>query len=74
MLHDRGVEIGHGTLRFKWNPFSPLFAVEIRKKRIEHLCTHSSWKWLLDEVFVEIKGETHYSYAAALKEIGAAGR
>lgn len=32
LLHERGIEISHETVRFWWNRFGPLFAAEIRKK------------------------------------------
>jgi putative transposase len=44
LLHERGIEISHETVRFWWNRFGPLFAVEIRKKRVQHLCAHSNWE------------------------------
>ena len=44
-------------------PVGPLFAAEIRKRRI-HLHLHSNWRWHLDEVFVRINGETHYLWRA----------
>lgn len=33
-LNERGIEISHETVRFCWNMFGPLFAAEIRKRRI----------------------------------------
>ena len=33
LLHERGIEISHETVRFWWNRFGPIFAAEIRKKR-----------------------------------------
>ena len=39
--------------------FGPMFAVEIRKRRIHHR-SFSHWRWHLDEVFVRINGETYY--------------
>jgi putative transposase len=33
-LHERGIDISHETVRFWWNRFGPLFAAEIRKKRV----------------------------------------
>ena len=60
LLHERGIEISHETVRFWWNRFGPLFAAEIRRKRVQHLRAHSNWQWHLDEVFVKINGETHY--------------
>jgi len=64
LLHERGIDISHETVRFWWNRFGPLFAAEIRKKRIHQLRAHSNWRWHLDEVFVKINGETHYLWRA----------
>ena len=63
ILHERGIDICHETVRYWWNRFGPLFAAEIRKRRI-HLHSHSNWRWHLDEVFVRINGETHYVWRA----------
>lgn len=35
--HERGIEIRHKTVRFWWNRFGPLFAVEIRRKRVDRM-------------------------------------
>ena len=32
ILHERGIEISHETVRFWWKRFAPMFAAEIRKK------------------------------------------
>ena len=64
LLHERGIDICHETVRFWWNRFGPLFAAEIRRKRVQHLRAHSNWQWHLDEVFVKINGETHYLWRA----------
>jgi len=64
LLHERGIDISHETVRFWWNRFGPLFAAEIRQKRIESKRAHSNWQWHLDEVFVKINGETHYLWRA----------
>ena len=64
LLHERGIDISHETVRFWWNRFGPLFAAEIRRKRVQHLRAHSNWQWHLDEVFVKINGETHYLWRA----------
>lgn len=45
------------------NRFGPLFAAEIRKRRVHHRC-YSHWRWHLDEVFVRINGETRYLWRA----------
>ena len=60
LLHERGIEISHKSVRFWWNRFGPMFAAEIRKKRAEHLRCGPQWRWHLDEVFVKINGERHY--------------
>jgi len=63
LLHDRGIDICHETVRFWWNRFGPMFAAAIRKRRI-HRRSYSQWRWHLDEVFVRINGETHYLWRA----------
>ncbi len=64
LLHERGIDICHETVRYWWNRFGPMFAGEIRKKRINRPQNHSNWRWHLDEVFVKINGETHYLWRA----------
>ena len=64
LLHERGIDICHETVRYWWNKFGPMFAREIRKKRMHPVNNHSNWKWHLDEVFVKINGETHYLWRA----------
>ena len=34
LLAERGIDICHETVRLWWNRFGPLFAAEIRKRRI----------------------------------------
>ena len=63
LLHERGIEISHETVRFWWNRFGPMFAAEIRKRRVDRR-SYSLWRWHLDEVFVRINGETHYLWRA----------
>ncbi|QCO57263.1 IS6 family transposase (plasmid) [Pseudorhodobacter turbinis] len=64
VLHERGIEISHETVRFGWHRFCPLFAAEIRKKRVSQMRAYSNWQWHLDEVFLKINGETHYLWRA----------
>ena len=64
LLHERGIDISHETVRFWWNRFGPLFAAEIRKNRASRMRSYSNWQWHLDEVFVKINGETHYLWRA----------
>jgi putative transposase len=63
ILFERGIDICHETVRFWWNRFGPMFAAEIRKRRVQSH-SYSNWRWHLDEVFVKINGETHYLWRA----------
>ena len=54
ILHERGIDICHETVRFWVNRFGAKFAKEIRKKRLGR---HSNWQWYFDEVFVKINSE-----------------
>ena len=47
-----------------WNRFGPMFASNIRRKRVQRLRTYSNWQWNLDEMYVEINGEIHYLWRA----------
>lgn len=64
LLHERGIEISHESVRFWWNRFGPLFAAEIRRHRVSRLRSYSNWQWHLDEVFVKINGERYYLWRA----------
>jgi DDE domain len=61
LLHERGIDICHETVRFWWNRFGPLFAADIRKKRMR---AGNFSRWHVDEVFVKINGELHYHWRA----------
>ncbi len=63
ILFERGIDICHETVRFWWNRFGPMFAAEIRKRRVNHRL-FSRWRWHLDEVIVRINGKTHYLWRA----------
>ena len=63
LLHERGIDISHETVRFWWNRFGPMFAAEIRKRRIEGMKS-GRWRWHLDEIFVKINGVKHYLWRA----------
>ncbi len=43
LLHERGVEISHETVRYWWNRFGTMFAAEIRGKRVEAMRAHRQW-------------------------------
>ncbi|OSQ43035.1 IS6 family transposase, partial [Marivita geojedonensis] len=64
LLHERGIDVSHETVRFWWNRFGPMFASEIRRRRVQQLRAFSPWQWHVDEVFVKINGERHYLWRA----------
>ena len=64
LLHERGIDLSHETVRYWWNRFGPMFAAEIRRKRADRMRAWTQWQWHLDEVFVKINGVTHYLWRA----------
>ena len=63
LLHEFRIDVCHESVRHWWNRFGPMFAAEIRKRRVQNH-SYSNWRWHLDEVFVRINGETHYLWRA----------
>ena len=63
LLHERGIDVSHETIRYWWYRFGPIFAAEIRKRRVEGMRS-SRWRWHLDEIFVKINGERRYLWRA----------
>src|SRR5471030_1973403 len=68
LLFERGIDICHETVRHWWNRFGPMFAGEIRRRRVGHVCAYTHWKWHLDEVYVKINGEMRYLWRAVDNE------
>ena len=64
LLAERGIDISHETVRFWWNRFGPLFAAEIRKRRVTNMRGYPQWRWHLDEVFVKVNGKLCYLWRA----------
>ena len=64
LLLERGSTISHETVRFWWNRFGPIFAAEIRKKRVQRMRQFTHWRWHLDEMYVKINGQMHYLWRA----------
>ncbi len=64
LLHERGIDICHETVRVWWNRFGPMFAAEIKKQRSAQMRARMQWRWHLDEVFVRINGDTYYLWRA----------
>jgi putative transposase len=64
LLHERGIDVSHETIRFWWQRFGPMFAAEIKRKRVDRMRAFSNWRWHLDEVFVKVNGERRYLWRA----------
>ncbi len=64
LLHERGIDICHETVRVWWNRFGPMFAAEIKKQRSAQMRARMQWRWHLDEVFVRINGNIYYLWRA----------
>lgn len=64
LLHERGIDLCHETVRLWWNRFGPLFAADIRRQRVSRVRGSRHWKWHLDEMYVRINGEMHYLWRA----------
>ncbi len=65
ILHERGIDVCHETVRYWWNKFGPIFSDQIKKKANYQA---SNWRWHIDEVFVKINGELHYLWRAVDQE------
>ena len=64
LLAERGIDISHETVRFWWNRFGPMFAAEIRKRRVAHMRGYPQWRWHLDAAFVKVNGKLCYLWRA----------
>jgi hypothetical protein len=64
LLAERGIDVSYETIRFWWNRFGPMFAMEIRRKRVERMRAFTHWRWHLDETYVKIGGQMHYLWRA----------
>ena len=64
LIHERGIDISHETVRFWWNRFGPMFAGDIRRQRISHMRGFPHWRWHLDEMYVKLNGEMVYLWRA----------
>lgn len=68
LLHERGIDVCYKSVRERVNRFGRLFAREIKKRRSQQMRQVTQWRWHLDEVFVKIRGETHYLWRAVNHE------
>ena len=64
LLHERGVDICHESVRLWVDRFGTHFAGKIRKRRADYMRQVTQWQWHLDEVFVKINGVQHYLWRA----------
>ena len=64
LLFERGIDTCHETVRYWWNRFGPVFAGDIRRKRVSYMRGFRHWRWHLDEMYVKINGEMHYLWRA----------
>lgn len=37
LLFERGIDLSHETIRFWWNRFGPMFAREVRQRRVSYM-------------------------------------
>ena len=58
LLYERGIDICHETVRLWWNRFGPMFAADIRRKRVDRMRQHTHWRWHLDEGYCQVKCTT----------------
>lgn len=64
LLHERGIEISHETVRFWWNRFGPMFASEIGKKSDESAACLFELAVAPQQGHYKVNGETHYLWRA----------
>ena len=64
LLHERGIEVSHETVRYWWNRFGPMFAAEIRRRRVSRMRGFRHWRWHVDEMYVKLNGEMVYLWRA----------
>lgn len=64
LLFERGYDFCHETVRLWWNRFGPMFAAEIRRRRVNHMRGFRHWRWNLDEMYVKMNGEMVYLWRA----------
>ncbi len=64
LLFERGYDLCHETVRLWWNRFGPMFASEVRSKRVNAMRGFRQWRWHLDEMYVKLNGEMVYLWRA----------
>jgi len=51
-----------------WDRFGPLFAADIRRRRVNRMRGFRQWRWHLDEMYVKLNGELVYLWRAVDQE------
>ena len=64
LLHERGIDVCHESIRLWVDRFGTHFAGKIREQRASYMRQVTQWQWHLDEVFVKINGVQHYLWRA----------
>lgn len=59
LLHERGIDVSHETVRFCCNRLGPVFAADIQEKRAQKLHEWPQWQEYLDEKFANIRGKIY---------------
>lgn len=68
LLFERGYDLCHETVRLWWNRFGPMFAADIRRRRVSQMRGFRQWKWHLDEMYVKLNGQMVYLWRAVDQE------
>lgn len=72
ILFERGIDICHETVRYWWNRFGPMFAAELRKRRIRHR-SYSHYERLLSDKLLRLPMLTDLRSNFALRTIKSGG-
>ena len=64
LLFERGYDLCDETMRLWWNRFGPMFAGEIRRRRVNHMRGFRHWRWHLDEMYEKLNGGMVYLWGA----------
>ena len=51
MLFERGINLCHKTVPFRWDGLGPMFASEARRQRASPMRGFRHWRWHLDEMY-----------------------
>lgn len=52
LLFERGIDLCHETARLWRNRCGPMFAADIRRRRVSRIKGFRHWRWHLDEAYV----------------------